>query len=79
MIEPEQHTKILLPTMDEFLNFQDCKVAKTCRYYSMLERVFELEWYVRSLNFTPEQAIEFDSKIEAGIPFWDGSSFEERE
>ena len=53
-IEPELHTKLLLPAQDESLDFRCARVARTCHYYSVLERVFGLEWFVRSLNFTPE-------------------------
>lgn len=52
--------------------------AQLIRYYAALEGIFALEWFIRSLNLKPDEAIYFESMMQAGMPYFREDAFDQR-
>ena len=62
---------------EEAMYFGDSKYAKLIAYYQNLERILQLEWFMNKLRFRRDQVVFIDSAVEAGLPFWHETEFEE--
>ena len=48
------------------------------RYYQHLERIFQLEWFIYKTQFKQDEVVFLDNAIQAGLPFWQGTEYEEK-
>lgn len=48
------------------------------RYYLLLERIMQLEWFVNKIQFKTSELIHLDTAVESGMPFWQEDDFDAR-